>query len=133
MEAGDALIKVHDQLNHGAWMSWVAEHCEISDRTVRVYVQLAEHRELIEARIKATTDEASPTKLAERCQFSINRALRWIKEDAQQSSVLFIEDATPEQLFTKLVSSWPPGKIIQLAELITTQFPSEANEQPPAK
>ena len=48
MMAGDLLIEAKAQLNHGQWLPWLRDHCAISERTARLYMRLARHREKIE-------------------------------------------------------------------------------------
>jgi hypothetical protein len=47
--AGTAILKLKELVKHGEWRHYLERHCELGDRTARVYMQLAEHRELIEA------------------------------------------------------------------------------------
>jgi hypothetical protein len=56
MVAGDALIAAHDQVNHGEWGRWLRRNCELGGRTAQVYMQLARHRELIEANPQRSAD-----------------------------------------------------------------------------
>jgi Protein of unknown function (DUF3102) len=47
---GELLIEAKGQLEHGQWAQWLIEHCEMSGRTARLYMQLARKRaELVEA------------------------------------------------------------------------------------
>jgi len=39
--AGSLLIEAKERLKHGEWGPWLAQHCVIPDRTVRLYMQLA--------------------------------------------------------------------------------------------
>jgi hypothetical protein len=48
MATGDLLLEAKEQVQHGQWSQWIQEHCEISDRTARLYMQLAENRVVIE-------------------------------------------------------------------------------------
>jgi Protein of unknown function (DUF3102) len=52
MTAGDLLIEARKQVPHGEWLPWLDEHCPMSRRTMQLYIQLAEHRELIEKKIE---------------------------------------------------------------------------------
>jgi hypothetical protein len=49
MVAGDLLVEAKRQVGHGQWAEWVKRHCEISDRTARYYMQLAENRAKVES------------------------------------------------------------------------------------
>jgi hypothetical protein len=49
MTTGDLLLEAKEQVQQGQWSQWLQEHCEVSDRTARLYMQLAEKRATIEA------------------------------------------------------------------------------------
>jgi hypothetical protein len=51
MATGDLLIEVKSrpELKHGQWTPWLREHCEMSERTARLYMRLAKNRKVIEA------------------------------------------------------------------------------------
>jgi Protein of unknown function (DUF3102) len=49
MNTGDMLLEAKAQVNHGKWMDWVLEHCDMSGRTARLYMRLAKNRKVIEA------------------------------------------------------------------------------------
>jgi hypothetical protein len=147
MDAGDALIMAKRQLAHGEWMDWLEKNCALSIRTASDYMRLAEGREIIEAQIKAATELAVTANfnLGVTANFTITRALGWLKDEKEnvlsmsakgkatigskkKQEPKFINDMTPEELLAWLVPCWPQDKIIKLAELITTQYPSEANK-----
>jgi len=50
MAAGDLLLQAKERAPHGEWGNWLTRHCEISDRTARLYMQLAQNREAIAKR-----------------------------------------------------------------------------------
>jgi hypothetical protein len=52
MMAGDLLIQAKLEIGHGQFGDWVAQNCKISDRTARRYMQIADHRDLIEAEMR---------------------------------------------------------------------------------
>ena len=56
MAAGDLLIKVRLELGHGPFGEWVEANCKMSYRTARVYMQLAQNRDAIEAGMKCHSD-----------------------------------------------------------------------------
>jgi MoCo/4Fe-4S cofactor protein with predicted Tat translocation signal len=49
IETGDLLLKAKAQLKHGEWTPWLRDHCEISERTARVYMFLAKNQQSIQA------------------------------------------------------------------------------------
>jgi hypothetical protein len=106
MSAGDLLIEAKAQLNHGEWQPWIREHCGISDRTARLYMQLARNREEIEAQADIT-------------YLTLNGAVRLLAppaesqdgiEDEQQPENQAVEEVDQqldeEQLVTRLNQAW---------------------------
>jgi hypothetical protein len=53
MRAGDALIAARLQVPEGKWEQWVKTSCDISNRTCRVYVRLAQSRAKLERQSSA--------------------------------------------------------------------------------
>jgi hypothetical protein len=50
MAAGDLLIEAKAALNHhGAWLPWLQQNCEMSERTAQLYMRMARNREAIVA------------------------------------------------------------------------------------
>lgn len=48
--AGELLMQARAQCEHGAWLSWLAEHCPtIPERTARAYMQIVRRWEELEA------------------------------------------------------------------------------------
>lgn len=41
MQAGHKLIEAKAMLPHGSWSTWLREHCDLSERTARRYMQVA--------------------------------------------------------------------------------------------
>jgi hypothetical protein len=100
MAAGDALIAARNggKIRHGDWARWLGQHCDLRERTARVYIQLAQNRELI------------GTKRQHAAELSLRGALRLIagenssadgspkkKSPAATLSTLAWSEATPEQ------------------------------------
>jgi len=50
LAAGDMLMEAKSLVEHGEWLPWLAENCPIPKRTAQLYMRLAKHRELIEAK-----------------------------------------------------------------------------------
>src|ERR1700738_3377055 len=42
--AGELLLEAKDQLKHGQWLPWLRDHCQISERTVRLYMRVAKNK-----------------------------------------------------------------------------------------
>jgi Protein of unknown function (DUF3102) len=49
INAGRLLIEAKAQLEHGQWLPWLQEHCQVSERTARPYMRLARHAAELEA------------------------------------------------------------------------------------
>jgi hypothetical protein len=49
MDVGDMLEEAKKDLEHGEWDDWLSDNFALSDRTARLYMQLAGHRKRIEA------------------------------------------------------------------------------------
>ena len=49
--AGELLIVAKAQVPHGQWLSWLREHCAVSERTEQFYMRVAKNRAEIEAKI----------------------------------------------------------------------------------
>src|SRR4051812_4707488 len=56
MKCGDLLIEAKTECAHGSWTEWLKNNFEGSDRSARVYMRLADHRDLIEAKRQTTAD-----------------------------------------------------------------------------
>lgn len=50
LAAGDMLIEAKGLVAHGEWLPWLADNCGIPKRTAQLYMRLAKHREVIEAK-----------------------------------------------------------------------------------
>jgi hypothetical protein len=48
---GALLLEAKEQVGHGNFMSWLADNCEVSDRTARLYMRLAKNRPAIEVKM----------------------------------------------------------------------------------
>jgi hypothetical protein len=56
MAAGDLLLEAKAQLKHGLWLPWLAEHCQMSERTAQLYMRVAKNRATIEAKAQRVAD-----------------------------------------------------------------------------
>jgi Protein of unknown function (DUF3102) len=69
--AGRLLIEAKALLRHGEWLPWLQEHCQVSDRTARLYMRLARHAPELEANrqrvadltVRAALDALAPVAL----------------------------------------------------------------------
>jgi hypothetical protein len=78
MDAGVPLLQAQQKVPRNTWMAWLQQNCpEISDRTARLYIQLARGREKIEANMKVgVATVANPT---------FTQALGWLKNTDTKS------------------------------------------------
>jgi hypothetical protein len=42
--AGELLLEAKAQIKHGQWLPWLKEHCQISERTARLYMRVAKNK-----------------------------------------------------------------------------------------
>jgi hypothetical protein len=56
MNAGDLLIEAKAQVKHGEWLPWLAENCEMAERTAQLYMRMAKSRARIEANPQHVAD-----------------------------------------------------------------------------
>jgi len=57
LDAGDQLIAAQERVPEGEWESWLSKNCpRVKIRMVQVYMQLARHRDKIEAALRKTPD-----------------------------------------------------------------------------
>ena len=54
--AGAALFKLKKLIPRGESSHYLRRHCDLSERTARIYMQFAEHRDLIEAKVQHAAD-----------------------------------------------------------------------------
>ena len=43
ISAGQLLIEAKAQLQHGQWLPWLRDHCQVPERTAQLYMKLATH------------------------------------------------------------------------------------------
>jgi hypothetical protein len=72
MDAGDRLKEAKDSLDYGEWDDWLRSNFDLSDRSARLYMQLAAHRARVEARMATVA------------VLGIRGALQVIAEDQEQ-------------------------------------------------
>jgi hypothetical protein len=56
MHAGDLLIEAKEQLGHGEWLPWLKTNFPFSDRTARLYMQVARRRAELEVKMATVAD-----------------------------------------------------------------------------
>jgi mannose/cellobiose epimerase-like protein (N-acyl-D-glucosamine 2-epimerase family) len=56
MEAGVALLEAKKQVGHGAWLRWLKDNCELSERTAEIYMTVARNKPAVDAIIAAAAN-----------------------------------------------------------------------------
>jgi hypothetical protein len=67
MAAGDLLIEAKKLVPHGQWLSWQRNHCELSARTIQLYMNLAKNRATIEKQIRNGVADLTLNEAAALC------------------------------------------------------------------
>src|SRR5262249_20101615 len=78
--AGELLIEGRAQVPHGQWLSWLREHCAISERTAQLYMRVAKNRAEIEANISEGTADLTLSEAAAMLALSdVRRLFRFVR------------------------------------------------------
>lgn len=56
IEAGEALLEAKEQMNHGEWLPWLRDNCEMSESTAQVYMRLAKYKDEVLANPQRAAD-----------------------------------------------------------------------------
>jgi hypothetical protein len=104
IKIGQDLIDAKAKLDHGQWLPWLKDKCDLKERSAQRYMRLAEGRKKIEAEAKAKSVTLS--------DFTLNAAAKVVKpplEQQQQSSNEQQEQSTKtsdgiDKLVDKLIS-----------------------------
>lgn len=56
IEAGERLIEAKDKIKHGGWIAWLGDNTDLPDRTARVYMRLARHKDVIDIKSATVAD-----------------------------------------------------------------------------
>ena len=79
--AGELLIVAKAQVPHGQWLSWLREHCAISERTAQLYMRVAKNRAEIEANISEGAADLTLSEAAAMLALSsdVRRLFRFVR------------------------------------------------------
>ncbi len=101
LKAGELLIVAKSKVAHGAWLPWLAEHCEVAERTARAYMRLAnELPRLDEVKrqrvadlslretLKALAAPSKPISSLERAKACISQQAEKIENPAERAEAL---------------------------------------------
>lgn len=50
LQAGEFLLQAKAKVGHGNWLRWLEKHCDASERTARLYMQVARGRSILESK-----------------------------------------------------------------------------------
>lgn len=64
MAAGDLLLEAKALVPHGQWLPWLAEHCEMSERTAQLYMRTAKNRAAVELQMRNTVADLTLNEAA---------------------------------------------------------------------
>lgn len=56
LKAGHLLLEAKDRVQHGEWLPWLRENCKVSERTARLYMQVARERDRLERETASLAD-----------------------------------------------------------------------------
>ena len=114
IKAGEALIAAKDKLaSHGKWEGWLRKHCDLSERTAQIYMQLARARLEIEAKahraavlsLRAALQLIRPkTKKEPRRKATLNH-LAW-SDATPQERTNFLDSIGYSSLITAIPLTW---------------------------
>jgi hypothetical protein len=65
IEAGERLNEAKALVNHGEWLPWLKEHCDISERTARVYMRIARNKDVVDVKNGSVADLTIRAAVAE--------------------------------------------------------------------
>jgi hypothetical protein len=103
--AGELLVEAKAQVPHGGWMPWLKDNCEISDRTARLYMQVAKNRATVEKQIGNDVADLTLTEAAALIAMSSNieKLFKFLRD------IKHVED--PEQIVQMALSGGVIGVI----------------------
>jgi hypothetical protein len=76
IKVGQDLIEAKAKLDHGQWLPWLKDKCDLKERSAQRYMRLAEGRKKIEAEAKAKSVTLS--------DFTLSAAAKVVKPPQQQ-------------------------------------------------
>ena len=122
IDAGVALIEAKRQVEHGQWLRWLKDNCELSERTAEVYMTCARNRQRLEAIIAAAAN------------MTLAAALREIKptQDRAVDGAMGKYEKARVALIKKL-SALPPEDVEDAAQRTITELQEAVAAMKPAK
>ena len=111
-KAGEALSEAKEQVSHGEWATWLERNApEVSDRTARVYMRIANNWEQIES------------KTAESADLSIDKATKLISKPKPAPAAIKDAGGGDDSIKGENVATEPP-------EPVSVAAPESADNTP---
>jgi hypothetical protein len=138
MKIGQDLIDAKAKLDHGQWLPWLKDKCDLKERSAQRYMRLAEGRKKIEVEAKAKSVTLS--------DFTLNAAAKVVKpppeqqqsSDGQQQSPTQTSDGI-DKLVDKLINKLkemrkerPDNALAAAADLVRQLKLVDLYAEPPA-
>jgi hypothetical protein len=101
LEIGEWLLQAKKTIGHGNWATWLKQSCELTERTAQRYMELAEGREIIKAKV-------AKMKSVTVSDLSLRQAQRLLKpdddnnDDTAKDKLSDAYDKAQEKLIEKL-------------------------------
>src|SRR5262249_46840075 len=106
INAGELLLEAKAQIKHGQWLSWLSEHCAVSERTAQLYMRIAQRRAELEAKAQGLADltlEGAARLLAKSGESNIETVTG---DDSEPGSWEWCKAQSERELFTKLAATY---------------------------
>jgi len=107
ISAGLLLKEAKGKVPYGEWLSWLDEHCELSERTAHRYMQLATN--------KSKIDDALRGKSATMATLSLNKALRLIETRPENGDGAASKYAKTQEALIKRLQDLLPEDVEEAA------------------
>jgi hypothetical protein len=103
ISAGLLLKEAKGKVPYGEWLSWLKEHCELSERTAHRYMQLAANQRKIEESLKG--------KSATMATLSLNKAIKLIETKPDPSGGAWSKYAKTQQALINSLQNLLPDEV----------------------
>jgi hypothetical protein len=108
ISAGLLLKEAKGKVEYGEWLSWLDEHCELSERTAHRYMQLAANQSKIM--------EALRGKSATMATLTLNKALKVVETKPDPSAGAWSKYAKTQEALLKRLQNLLPDEVEAAAQ-----------------
>jgi Protein of unknown function (DUF3102) len=91
---GELLIEAKAKVPHGQWLPWLAEHCDIPERTAQRYMYFANGRAVLEAKSATVAD------------LSVRAAIKVLAAEEEDPEAPEIDPEAEEEEANRLADEW---------------------------